>query len=161
MPWTKEEIYMKEAIRQARKAWKLAEVPIGCVIVREDKIIARGYNRRNTDKNTLAHAELLAIRKASRAVGDWRLEDCTMYITLEPCQMCAGAIVQARIRRVVIGSRNPKAGCAGSILNLLNVPEFNHQVELTEGVLEEECSAMLTDFFRELRERRKKPLTKD
>ena len=161
MPLTKEEKYMKEAIRQARKAWKLNEVPIGCVIVREDIIIARGYNRRNTDKNTLAHAELLAIRKASRAVGDWRLEDCTMYITLEPCQMCAGAIVQARIPRVVIGSRNPKAGCAGSILNLLDIPAFNHQAELTEGVLGEECSALMTDFFRELRERRKKSLTKD
>ena len=161
MPLTKEEKYMKEAIRQARKAWKLNEVPIGCVIVREDRIIARGYNRRNTDKNTLAHAELLAIRKASRAVGDWRLEACTMYITLEPCQMCAGAIVQARIPRVVIGSRNPKAGCAGSILNLLDIPAFNHQAELTEGVLGEECSALMTDFFRELRERRKKSLTKD
>lgn len=157
---TKEEQYMREAIRQARKAWKLKEVPIGCVIVKDEKIIARGYNRRNTDKNTLAHAELQAIRKASRVVGDWRLEDCTMYITLEPCQMCAGAIVQARIPRVVIGSRNPKAGCAGSILNLLNVPQFNHQVELLEGVLQEECSAMMTEFFRELRESRKKPLTK-
>lgn len=153
---TKEEMYMKEAIRQARKAWKLWEVPIGCVIVKNEKIIARGYNRRNTDRNTLAHAELLAIRKASRAVGDWRLEDCTMYITLEPCQMCAGAIVQARIPQVVIGSRNPKAGCAGSVLNLLDVPAFNHQVELTEGVLETECSAMMTDFFRELRERKRK-----
>lgn len=160
MRLTEEEKYMKEAIRQARKAWKLQEVPIGCVIVKDGKVIARGYNRRNTDKNTLAHAELQAIRKASRAVGDWRLEGCTMYITLEPCQMCAGAIVQARIPRVVIGSRNPKAGCAGSILNLLNIPAFNHQVELTEGVLEGECSAMLTDFFRELRERRKKVLTK-
>ncbi len=160
MRLTEEEKYMKEAIRQARKAWKLQEVPIGCVIVKDGKVIARGYNRRNTDKNTLAHAELQAIRKASRAVGDWRLEGCTMYITLEPCQMCAGAIVQARIPKVVIGSRNPKAGCAGSILNLLNIPEFNHQVELTEGVLEEECSAMLTEFFRELRERRKKVLTK-
>lgn len=160
MRLTEEEKYMKEAIRQAHKAWKLQEVPIGCVIVKDGKIIARGYNRRNTDKNTLAHAELQAIRKASRAVGDWRLEDCTMYITLEPCQMCAGAIVQARIPRVVIGSRNPKAGCAGSILNLLNIPQFNHQVELTEGVLEEECSTMLTDFFRELRQHRKKALTK-
>lgn len=156
MQLTEEEKYMKEAIRQAHKAWKLQEVPIGCVIVKDGKIIARGYNRRNTDKNTLAHAELLAIRKASRAVGDWRLEECTMYITLEPCQMCAGAIVQARIPRVVIGSRNPKAGCAGSILNLLQVPQFNHQVELTEGILEEECSAMLSNFFRELRSRRKK-----
>ena len=125
------------------------------VIVKDGKILARGYNRRNTDKNTLAHAELLAIRRASRAVGDWRLEECTMYITLEPCQMCAGAIVQARIPRVVIGSRNPKAGCAGSILNLLQVPAFNHQVELTEHILEEECSALLKNFFKELRERRK------
>ncbi len=156
MHLTEEERYMKEAIRQAHKAWKLQEVPIGCVIVKDGKIIARGYNRRNTDKNTLAHAELLAIRKASRAVGDWRLEECTMYITLEPCQMCAGAIVQARISRVVIGSRNPKAGCAGSVLNLLQMPRFNHQVELTEGVLEEECSSMLTDFFKELRSQRKK-----
>lgn len=161
MPLTKEERYMKEAIRQAHKAWKLQEVPIGCVIVKDEKIIARGYNRRNTDKNTLAHAELQAIRRASRAVGDWRLEDCTIYVTLEPCQMCAGAIVQARIPRLVIGSRNPKAGCAGSILDLLNVPQFNHQVELTEGILEAECSAMMTDFFRELRERRKKSLTKE
>ena len=156
MHLTEEERYMKEAIRQAHKAWKLQEVPIGCVIVKDGKIIARGYNRRNTDKNTLAHAELLAIRKASRAVGDWRLEECTMYITLEPCQMCAGAIVQARISRVVIGSLNPKAGCAGSVLNLLQMPRFNHQVELTEGVLEEECSSMLTDFFKELRSQRKK-----
>ena len=155
MPLTEEERYMKEAIRQAHKAWKLGEVPIGCVIVRDGKIIARGYNRRNTDKNTQAHAELQVIRKASRAAGDWRLEDCTLYVTLEPCQMCAGAIVQARIPRLVIGSRNPKAGCAGSVLNLLQVPAFNHQVEITEGVLEEECSLMLTNFFRELRERKK------
>lgn len=155
MQLTKEERYMKEAIRQARKAWKLQEVPIGCVIEKDGKIIARGYNRRNTDKNTLAHAELLAIRRASRAVGDWRLEGCTMFVTLEPCQMCAGAIVQARIPRVVIGTRNPKAGCAGSVLNLLKVPAFNHQVELTEGVLEEECSAMLSDFFQELRSRKR------
>lgn len=142
---------MKEALRQAKKAEKLGEVPIGCVIVKDGKIIARGYNRRNTDKNTLAHAELQAIRKASKAVGDWRLEECTMYITLEPCQMCAGAIVQARIPRVVIGCWNPKAGCAGSILNLLNVPAFNHQVELTEGILQEECSTLLKEFFRKLR----------
>ena len=155
MPLTEEERYMKEAIRQAHKAWKLGEVPIGCVIVRDGKIIARGYNRRNTDKNTLAHAELQAIRKASRAAGDWRLEDCTIYVTLEPCQMCAGAIVQARIPRLVIGSRNPKAGCAGSVLNLLQVPAFNRQVEITEGVLEEECSLMLTNFFRDLREKKK------
>ena len=153
---TEEEKYMKEALRQAKKAEKLGEVPIGCVIVKDGKIIARGYNRRNTDKNTLAHAELQAIRKASKAVGDWRLEECTMYITLEPCQMCAGAIVQARTKRVVVGCMNPKAGCAGSILNLLDMQEFNHQVELTTGVLGEECSAMMKQFFKELREKQKK-----
>lgn len=147
----KQEKYMKEAIRQAKKAESLREVPIGCVIVHEDKIIARGYNRRNTDHNTTAHAEISAIRKASKKLGDWRLEGCTMYVTLEPCQMCAGAIVQARIDRVVIGSMNPKAGCAGSILNLLQMEQFNHQVEIVRGVLEEECSQMLTGFFRQLR----------
>ena len=117
--------YMKEAIKQAKKALKLKEVPIGCVIVYQDKIIARGYNRRNTDKTTLGHAEITAIKKASRVIGDWRLEDCTIYITLEPCQMCAGAIVQARIPRVVIGSMNPKAGCGGSVLNILQMEQFN------------------------------------
>lgn len=151
---TRDERYMKEAIRQAKKAYALEEVPIGCVIVYEDRIIARGYNRRNTDKNTLSHAELNAIRKASKKLGDWRLEDCTLYVTLEPCQMCAGAIVQARVSRVVIGSMNPKAGCAGSVLNLLEMDEFNHQVEVERGVLEEECSTMLSGFFKELRVRK-------
>ena len=155
MQLTQEERFMKEAIRQARKAWKLDEVPIGCVIEKDGKIIARGYNRRNTDKNTLAHAELLAIRKASKVVGDWRLEECTMYITLEPCQMCAGALVQSRIDEVVIGSMNPKAGCAGSVLNLLEMDGFNHKVKVTRGILEEECSAMLSDFFRKLRQEKK------
>ena len=116
---TQDERYMRQAMTQARKAEKLDDVPIGCVIVYQDKVIARGYNRRNTDKNTLSHAELNAIRKASRVLGDWRLQECTMYVTLEPCQMCAGAIVQARIPRVVIACMNGKAGCAGSILNLL------------------------------------------
>ncbi len=149
---TADEKYMKEAIRQARKAYALGEVPIGCVIVCGDKIIARGYNRRNTDKNTLSHAELNGIRKASRKLGDWRLEGCTLYVTLEPCQMCAGAIVQARIDRVVIGAMNPKAGCAGSVLNLLEMDGFNHKVQVTRGILEEECSTMLSDFFKKLRE---------
>ena len=152
---TADEKYMKEALRQAKKAEALLEVPIGCVIVQNDKIIARGYNRRNTDKNTLSHAELNAIRKASKKTGDWRLEDCTMYITLEPCQMCAGAIVQARMGRVVIGAMNPKAGCAGSILNLLEMSEFNHQVNVERGVLEEECSAMLSEFFKKLRKQKR------
>lgn len=155
-PMTADERYMKKAITQAKKAYALDEVPIGCVIVYEDKIIARGYNRRNTDKNTLAHAEISAIKKASKKLGDWRLEGCTLYVTLEPCQMCAGAIVQARISRTVIGSMNPKAGCGGSILNLLEMQEFNHQVEVTRGVLEEECSQMLTTFFRELRAKKAK-----
>ena len=131
-------------------------MPIGCVIVRDGKIIARGYNRRNTDKNTLAHAELTAIKKASKKCGDWRLEDCTMYVTLEPCQMCAGAIVQSRMKKVVIAAMNPKAGCAGSVLNLLQMAEFNHQVEIERGLLEEECSMMLSTFFRDLREKKKK-----
>ena len=152
---TEDEKFMKEAIKQAKKAWAIEEVPIGCVIVYEGKIIGRGYNRRTIDNNTLAHAELQAIRKASRKMGDWRLEDCTLYVTLEPCQMCSGAIVQARIKRVVVGCMNPKAGCAGSILNLLQMEEFNHQVELTTGVLEEECSSMMKSFFKELREKRK------
>ena len=143
---TDQERYMKEAIRQAKKARALEEVPIGCVIVCNGQIIARGYNRRNTDKNTLSHAELNAIKKASKKLGDWRLEGCTMYVTLEPCQMCAGALMQSRIDRVVIGSMNPKAGCAGSILNMFQIKEF---------ILQEECSIMLSDFFRELREKKK------
>ena len=152
---TQDEKYMKAAITQAKKAAALDEVPIGCVIVQDGKIIARGYNRRNTDKNTLAHAELAAIRKASKKTGDWRLEDCTMYVTLEPCQMCAGAIVQSRLKRVVIATMNPKAGCAGSVLNLLQMEAFNHQVEITRGVREEECAALLSDFFRKLRQKKK------
>ena len=158
---TADEKYMKEAIRQARKAYALGEVPIGCVIVCGDKIIARGYNRRNTDKNTLSHAELNGIRKASRKLGDWRLEVCTLYVTLEPCQMCAGAIVQARIDRVVIGTMNPKAGCAGSVLNLLEMEGFNHKVQVTRGILEEECSKMLSDFFKELREEKARKKLKE
>ena len=146
-----DEKYMSAALAQAVKAYKIKEVPIGCVIVHDNKIIARGYNRRNTDKTTLGHAEITAIRRASKVLGDWRLEECTMYVTLEPCQMCAGAIVQARIPRVVIGSMNPKAGCAGSIMNLLQVDKFNHQVEIEKGILEEECSSLLKDFFRNLR----------
>ncbi len=152
---TEEERYMGYAITQAKKALVNEDVPIGCVIVYQRKIIARGYNKRNKKKTTLAHAELDAIAKASKVLGDWRLEDCTMYVTLEPCQMCAGAIVQARIPRVVIGCMNPKAGCAGSVLNLLQMQEFNHQVDVVRGVREEECSKMLSDFFRSLRERKK------
>ena len=150
-----QEKYMNSALREARKALALGEVPIGCVIVHEGKIIGRGYNRRNTDKSTLAHAEITAIKKASKIIGDWRLEECTLYVTLEPCQMCAGAIVQARIPEVVMGCMNPKAGCGGSILNILEMPEFNHQVCVTRGVMEEECSDILKLFFTELRKRNK------
>lgn len=152
----KDEQFMREALRQAKKAYAREETPIGCVIVYEGKIIARGYNLRNEKKNALAHAEIRAIHKASKVIGDWRLEDCTMYVTLEPCPMCAGAIVQARMKRVVIGSSNPKAGCAGSVINLLQMDGLNHQVEIQRGVLEEECSQMMSGFFRELRLKKKK-----
>ena len=145
--------FMLAAIKQAQKAYEKSEVPIGCVIVHDGKIIARGYNRRNTDKSTLAHAEITAIRKAAKKLGDWRLEDCTLYVTLEPCPMCAGAIVQARITECVIGCMNPKAGCAGSVTNLLEMDGFNHKVIVRRGILEEECSNMLKTFFRELRVR--------
>ena len=153
---TEDERYMKEAIKQAKKAYALDEVPIGCVIVQDNKIIARGYNRRNTDKNALAHAEISAIKKASKKTGDWRLEDCTMYVTLEPCQMCAGAIVQSRMKKVVIGAMNPKAGCAGSVINILQMKQFNHQAEMENGILEKECADMLSTFFKELREKKAK-----
>ena len=149
-----DEKYMRAAIGQARKAGAIGEVPIGCVIVYEDKIIARGYHRRTIDKNVLSHAEIIAIKKACKKMGDWRLEGCTMYVTLEPCPMCAGAIVQARIPKVVIGCMNPKAGCAGSVLDLLHEDGFNHQVEMENGVLEEECSRLMKDFFKELREKK-------
>lgn len=146
---------MKMALRLARKALELGEVPIGCVIVYEGKVIGRGYNRRNTDKNTLAHAEITAINKASKKLGDWRLEGCTLYVTLEPCQMCAGAIIQARIPEVIMGCMNPKAGCGGSVLNILEMPQFNHQAAVTRGILEQECSDILKEFFIGLRARNK------
>jgi len=155
MKLTEDEKYMKQALAQAKRAYRLGEVPIGCVIVYEGKVIGRGYNRRNTDRNTLCHAEITAIKKASKVMGDWRLEGCTMYVTLEPCQMCAGACVQARIDRVVIGCMSPKSGCAGSVINLLQMDDFNHQVMITKDVLTDECSNMLTRFFEELRIRNK------
>lgn len=148
-----DEKFMKQALLQAKKAKEIGEVPIGCVIVQDGKVIGRGYNRRNTDKSTLSHAEITAIRKASKKLNDWRLEECTLYVTLEPCQMCAGAIVQARVKEVVIGAMNPKAGCAGSILNLFTMKQFNHQVQTTYGVCEAECSQVLKQFFAGLRKR--------
>ena len=160
--YTEDEKFMKEAIKQAKKAEAIGDVPIGCVIVHDGKIIARGYNKRNKDKTVLAHAELLAMKKACKKLGDWRLEDCTMYITLEPCQMCAGAAVQARLDRVVIGAMNAKAGCAGSIRNLLDMQQFNHQIPITKGVLEQECSQILSEFFKRIRVKKKKrPLTNE
>lgn len=146
------EKYMDKAILQARRAYENGDVPIGCVIVYEGKIIARGFNKRNLKKTTLAHAEILAIEQASKKLGDWRLEECTMYVTLEPCQMCAGAIVQARIPNVVIGCMNPKAGCAGSIINLLDMKQFNHRVNVIRGIRQQECSDMMKNFFRDLRQ---------
>lgn len=148
-----DEKFMRQAIKLAKKAADNGDVPIGCVIVYEGKVIGRGYNRRNIDKISIAHAEIMAIKKASKYIGDWRLEECTMYVTLEPCQMCAGAIVQARIPKVVIGCMNPKAGCAGSIINILDIKEFNHQVEIEKGVLEEESSSLMKEFFRWLRKK--------
>ena len=148
---------MKEALRQAKKAQKIGEVPIGCVIVYNDEIIGRGYNRRMTDKSALAHAELTAIKRANKVIGDWRLDDTEMYVTLEPCQMCAGAIIQSRIRKLYIGAMNPKAGCAGSIIALFAEPRFNHHVEVTEGILAGESSELLKNFFSNLR---KKPPVK-
>ena len=150
---TDQEKYMKEALRQAKKAYALGEVPIGCVIVHEGKIIGRGYNRRNTDKNTLAHAEITAINKASRKLGDWRLEGCTLYVTLEPCPMCAGAILNAHLPRVVFGACDPKSGAAGSLVDLLHLPGC-FQPEVSGGILEAECSQALRDFFRTLRQAR-------
>ena len=153
---TPDERYMRQALTQARKAMALGEVPIGCVIVYEGKVIGRGYNRRNTDHSTLAHAEIAAIRKASRVMGDWRLEGCTLYCTLEPCPMCAGAIEQARIDRVVIGAPSDKSGCAGSLLNIVSNEKLMHQSEITRDVLVDECRAILQQFFRELRVRNRK-----
>ena len=146
-----DEFFMKKAIEQAKKAAAIGEVPIGCVIVREGKVIARGYNRRTTSGNVLKHAEIIAMDKACRKCGDWRLEECEMYVTLEPCPMCAGAIVQARIPKVHIGCMNPKAGCAGSVMDMFHMEKLNHQVETGNGPLTEECSALMKEFFRNLR----------
>lgn len=148
---TEDEKYMKKALKLAEKAFDAGEVPIGCIIVHEGKIIGRGYNRRNTDHSTLSHAEMIAIKKACAKLRDWRLEDCTMYVTLEPCQMCAGACVQARIPKVVIGTTSPKSGSCGTVTNILNNEAFTHTCETVTGVLAEQCSALLTEFFVRMR----------
>lgn len=147
--------FMKEAIREAQKAKDIEEVPIGAVIVRGEEIIARAYNLRETIQLSNAHAEMIAIQKANEVVGSWRLEACTLYVTLEPCPMCAGAIVQSRIPRVVYGASDPKGGCCGTIYNLLEEPRFNHQCEVVAGVLEDECGQLLSDFFKSLRAKKK------
>lgn len=151
-----DEYYMKEALKAAQEAYDAGEVPIGAVIVHDGEIIGRGFNRRNTEGNPLCHAEIIAINEAAHFMGDWRIEECTMYVTVEPCPMCAGAIVQARIPRVVYGAKNPKAGCAGSVLDVLNEPKLNHQVDVTEGVLKDECAAMMKEFFKRFRKKEKK-----
>ena len=147
---------MRFAIKEAEKALQIGEVPIGSIIVLHDEIIATGYNVREKSQLVLSHAELIAIDKANQVVGSWRLEDCTLYVTLEPCPMCAGAIIQSRIKRVVFGATDPKAGCAGTLMNLLNEEQFNHQTYVTGGILSKECSELLSDFFRQLRERKKR-----
>lgn len=147
----KDEYYMNFAIKQAQKAFEINETPVGAIIVYNDKIIAEGFNKRNTIKNPLAHAEIIAINQAANYIGDWRLEQCHMYITLEPCPMCAGAIVQSRIPKIIFGAKNPKAGCAGSIINLLQIEKLNHQVEIVSGILETECSVILKEFFKQFR----------
>ncbi|MEY8416586.1 tRNA adenosine(34) deaminase TadA [Tissierella praeacuta] len=145
-------LYMREALREAKKAYSTYEVPVGAIVVYNGEIIGRGYNQREMLKDPTAHAEILAIKEASKYIEAWRLLNCTMYVTLEPCAMCAGAIVNARIGRLVIGTRDPKRGCCGTIEDLTNHPKFNHRLEVEFGVLEDECSSILSDFFRELRE---------
>ena len=154
---SRDEKYMREALKQAKKAMLIGEVPIGCVVVEREsgRIVGRGYNRRNTDRSTLSHAEMTAIKKASKVMGDWRLEGCDIYITLEPCPMCAGAIVQARLDRCIFAADSDKSGCGGSIMDILHQPLFNHQVETVKGVCKEEAKQLLQTFFRELRIRNK------
>lgn len=149
-----DEQFMKMAIEEAKKAEQQNEVPIGSIIVYENRIIAKGYNQRETTQSTLSHAELNVIKQANEKINSWRLEDCTLYVTLEPCPMCAGAIIQSRIKRVVFGAYDPKAGCAGTLMNLLEDNQFNHKVETIGGVLEKQCGALLKDFFKQIRKRK-------
>ncbi|MCF6139619.1 tRNA adenosine(34) deaminase TadA [Pseudalkalibacillus berkeleyi] len=150
-----DETYMKKAIEIAEQASALGEVPIGAIIVKDHEIIASGYNLRETEQRAVAHAEILAIDEACKNLGTWRLSGCTLYVTLEPCSMCAGALVLSRVDRVVYGASDPKGGCAGTLMNLLDEPRFNHQAVVTSGVLADECGQMLSDFFRSLRTRKK------
>lgn len=148
------EFFMKEAIKMAEKAYEIDEVPIGCVIVYDNKVIASGYNKRNLEKNVLCHAEIIAINEACKVIQDWRLEECTLFVSVEPCPMCAGAILQSRIKTVVFGCENPKAGCCGSILNIVEESRFNHQVEVVKNILQEECSELMKSFFKNRRSKK-------
>lgn len=150
-----DEYYMRLAMEEAKKAEKTGEVPIGAIIVKDGEVIARAHNLRETTQRAVAHAEVLAIDQACQRIGSWRLEDMTLYVTLEPCAMCAGAIVLSRIKRVVFGASDPKGGCVGTLMNLLQEKRFNHQAEVVSGVLQEECSQMLSEFFRQLRIKKK------
>lgn len=152
----REERYMRLAIAEAEKAEKMQEVPIGAVIILDDEVIAAAHNRRETDQNAVAHAELIAIEEACKKLGTWRLEGAELYVTLEPCPMCSGAIILSRIQKVVYGASDPKAGCAGTLMNLLEDDRFNHQSEVINGVLGEECGLLLTNFFRSIREKKRK-----
>jgi len=147
-----DEHFMREALRQAQKAFEASEVPVGAVVVRAGKIIARAYNQVELLKDATAHAEMLALTQAEAAVGDWRLTDCDLYVTKEPCPMCAGALVHTRVRRVIFGCTDPSAGAAGSVMNLLQMPTLNHRCDVASGVLQDECAAILQSFFRKLRD---------
>ena len=149
-------VFMKEALIEAKKAGAIGEVPIGAIVVKDNQIIARGHNLREQTQRSSAHAEMLAIEEANEVIGSWRLEECTLYVTLEPCPMCAGAIVQSRIPRVVFGAKDPKGGCCGTIHNLLQEPKFNHESEVVSGVMEKECGQLLTEFFKNLRNKKRK-----
>ena len=149
-----QEKFMKEALKEAKKAYEKLEVPVGCVIVKDGKIIARGYNKKEEKKDTTQHAEIIAIQKASRKIGAWRLQDCEMYVTLEPCAMCTGALIQARLKRVYIGTMDPKTGACGSVLNLLEDYKFNHKVEVETNIMQKECEKILKDFFKYLRSKK-------
>ena len=150
----KKEKFMKEAIKQAKKAYDKEEIPVGAVIVKDGKIIARGYNKKEEKKDTTQHAEIIAIQKASRKIGAWRLQDCEMYVTLEPCAMCTGALIQARLKRVYIGTMDPKTGACGSVLNLLEDYKFNHKVEVETNIMQKECEKILKDFFKYLKSKK-------
>ncbi len=150
-----EEKYMKEALKEAKKAYEKLEVPVGAVVVKDNRIIARAHNLKETKKDTTNHAEILAIQKASKKLGAWRLNDCEMYVTLEPCSMCAGAIINSRIKKIYIGALDEKTGAAGSVLNLFEDYKFNHKVEVEKGILKEECENILKSFFKELRKIKK------